>query len=224
MTEANGINASTTGIVGNTGTTFTATAVTQYNVLTGGSTSSTLNNVAPTATSGVPVISQGSTSQPIFGTAVVAGGGTGNTTFTAYSVITAGTTATGAFQNVSGVGTSGQVLTSNGAAALPTWQNGASVLTITTVNNAASPYTVLSTDQFIACQTSTGLITIKLPNAPTTGRVIYIKDSNGAASTSNISVTTVGGTVTIDGLTTYKITSNYGSINVIFDGTNYEVF
>lgn len=50
-------------------------------------------------------------------------GGTGDTSFTAYSVITGGTTSTGALQNVSGVGTSGQVLTSNGAAALPTWQN-----------------------------------------------------------------------------------------------------
>lgn len=49
-------------------------------------------------------------------------GGTGNTTFTAYSVICAGTTATGTFQNVSGVGSSGNILTSNGAAALPTWQ------------------------------------------------------------------------------------------------------
>lgn len=52
----------------------------------------------------------------------VAGGGTGNSTFTAYAVICAGTTATGAFQNVSGLGTSGQVLTSNGAGALPSWQ------------------------------------------------------------------------------------------------------
>lgn len=50
-------------------------------------------------------------------------GGTGNTTFTAYSVICAGTTATGAFQNVSGVGTANQVLVSNGAGALPTWQS-----------------------------------------------------------------------------------------------------
>lgn len=50
-------------------------------------------------------------------------GGTGNTTFTAYSLICAGTTATGAFQNVSGVGTTGQVLTSNGAGQLPTWQS-----------------------------------------------------------------------------------------------------
>ena len=53
----------------------------------------------------------------------VAGGGTGNSTFTAYSVICAGTTATGAFQNVSGLGSSTQVLTSNGAALLPTWQD-----------------------------------------------------------------------------------------------------
>lgn len=50
-------------------------------------------------------------------------GGTGNTTFTAYSVICAGTTSTGAFQNVSGVGTANQVLVSNGAAALPSWQS-----------------------------------------------------------------------------------------------------
>lgn len=49
-------------------------------------------------------------------------GGTGNTTFTAYSVICAGTTATGTFQNVSGVGSANQVLVSNGADALPTWQ------------------------------------------------------------------------------------------------------
>jgi len=123
-----------------------------------------------------------------------------------------------------GFGTAGQVLTSTGAASSPQWQNGASILTITSVNNAASPYTVLSTDQFIACQTSTGAITIRLPNAPTTGRVIYIKDSNGAAAASNISITTVGGTVTIDGSTTYTISSNYGSISVIFDGSNYEVF
>lgn len=66
-------------------------------------------------------------------------GGTGNTTFTAYSVICAGATATGAFQNVSGVGTSGQVLTSNGAGALPTWQSAASAGTVNagTINELA---------------------------------------------------------------------------------------
>lgn len=100
---------------------LTGSATTQYNVLVGDANNK-LTNVAPSATSGVPLISQGAASNPAFGTAVVAGGGTGNTTFTAYAVITAGTTATGAFQNVSGVGTSGQVLTSNGAGTLPTWQ------------------------------------------------------------------------------------------------------
>lgn len=49
-------------------------------------------------------------------------GGTGAQTFTAYSVICAGTTATGAMQNVVGLGVANQVLVSNGAAALPSWQ------------------------------------------------------------------------------------------------------
>ena len=74
---------------------------------------------------------------------MVAGGGTGNTTFTAYSVIAAGTTATGTFQNVSGVGTSGQILTSNGASALPTWQ--------TAPSGTFSPNSVISIfDDFIS--------------------------------------------------------------------------
>lgn len=54
--------------------------------------------------------------------AVVAGGGTGVSSFTAYAVICGGTTSTGALQSVASVGTSGQVLTSNGAGALPTFQ------------------------------------------------------------------------------------------------------
>lgn len=57
------------------------------------------------------------------GTLPVAAGGTGLATTTAYGLIAAGTTSTGAFQQVSGTGTSGQLLTSNGAGALPTWQN-----------------------------------------------------------------------------------------------------
>lgn len=55
----------------------------------------------------------------------VANGGTGATSFTAYALVAGGTTSTGALQSVSGVGTSGQVLTSNGAGALPTWQSAA---------------------------------------------------------------------------------------------------
>lgn len=51
----------------------------------------------------------------------VAGGGTGVASLTAYAPIFGGTTSTGAVQSGT-VGTAGQVLTSNGAGALPTFQ------------------------------------------------------------------------------------------------------
>ena len=52
----------------------------------------------------------------------VSNGGTGQTTLTtAYGVLAAGTTATGALQNI-GTGTSSQVLTSNGPGVLPSFQ------------------------------------------------------------------------------------------------------
>lgn len=52
----------------------------------------------------------------------VADGGTGASSFTAYAVLCGGTTSTNPIQAIAGVGTSGQVLTSNGAGALPTFQ------------------------------------------------------------------------------------------------------
>ncbi len=56
------------------------------------------------------------------GNAITVGyGGTGLTSTTAYGVICGGTTSTAALQNV-GTGTAGQILTSNGASALPSWQ------------------------------------------------------------------------------------------------------
>ena len=49
-------------------------------------------------------------------------GGTGNSTFTAFSVLCAGTTSTGPFQNVASTGSLGDVLTSSGAGVLPSFQ------------------------------------------------------------------------------------------------------
>jgi len=116
-----------TGIVtANNTSPITVSTVTQYGTVIAG-TSNSVSSVAPSATSGVPFISQGAAANPVFGTAVVAGGGTGATTFTAYAVLTGGTTATGALQSIASVGTATQVLTSNGAAALPTFQAAAFV-------------------------------------------------------------------------------------------------
>ena len=73
-------------------------------------------------------MSQGFTSQlPV--PLPVAQGGTGVTSTTAYAVVCGGTTSTGNLQSIAGVGTSGQVLTSNGAGALPTFQSGVSAAT-----------------------------------------------------------------------------------------------
>src|SRR5947207_552513 len=58
----------------------------------------------------------------VTGTLPVTNGGTGVASTTAYALLAGGTTSTGALQSLAGVGTSGQVLTSNGAGALPTFQ------------------------------------------------------------------------------------------------------
>lgn len=53
----------------------------------------------------------------------VAAGGTGVSSTTAYAVLCGGTTSTNPLQSIASVGSADQVLTSNGAAALPTFQN-----------------------------------------------------------------------------------------------------
>ena len=123
MAYNNALNLDITGVVTADGDgTWTASTVTQYGTVVAGATN-TISSVAPSATSGVPFISQGSSADSAYGTAVVAGGGTGRATQTAYAVLCGGTTTTAAQQSVASVGTSGQVLTSNGAAALPTFQD-----------------------------------------------------------------------------------------------------
>lgn len=57
---------------------------------------------------------------------------------TAYTVICAGTTSTGALQSVASVGTSGQFFTSNGAASLPTFQTAALSQVILIQTNTSS--------------------------------------------------------------------------------------
>ena len=120
MAFNNAINATQTGLLtANSSGALTGGTTTQYYVLTGGA-SNAINNIAPSSTSGTPLISQGASSQPIFGTCVVAGGGSGLTSATAYGLIVGGTTTTGNLQVIT-PGTSGTVLQYNGASSLPTW-------------------------------------------------------------------------------------------------------
>ncbi|CAB4150478.1 hypothetical protein UFOVP577_2 [uncultured Caudovirales phage] len=64
----------------------------------------------------------------------VANGGSGRSTQTAYAVLCGGTTSTAAQQSIASVGTTGQVLTSNGSGALPTFQTAAGGSPIATMD------------------------------------------------------------------------------------------
>lgn len=96
--------------------------------------------------------------------------------------------------------------------------------TITNINFAMSPYTVLSTDQYISVDTSGGAVTINLPNSTLNGRVVTVKDATGDANTNNITMTTPGGVVLIDGSTTYVLNDEYDSVRFIWNSTYYETF
>lgn len=139
-------------------------------------------------------------------------------------------------------GTNGQILIGGGAA--PVWAtitpganiaivNTANAITISAVTGSdtihytgvtTTPYVVLGTDNYLGVNSTSAPITIQLPNAPAVGRAFVIKDSFGEAATNNITVTTVGGIVDIDGATSYIITADYEAIQLIFNGTFYEVY
>lgn len=98
------------------------------------------------------------------------------------------------------------------------------ILNYTAVNNAMSPYTTISTDSFIGADTATGAITILLPNAPATGRVYIVKDVGGIADINNITISTVGGSVDIDGFTTSVMNTEFQAVQLLFNGTEYLLF
>lgn len=143
---AGNINTLGTGsiTIAGSGSTLTTqlTGLTIHNVLVGAGTA-TITNVAPSATAGIPLVSNGAGADPSFTTAVVAGGGTGATSFTAYAPICGGTTTTGPLQSAdTGFATSGFVLTSNGGAALPSFKSvtasGAALILLNTQTASSS--------------------------------------------------------------------------------------
>lgn len=102
--------------------------------------------------------------------------------------------------------------------------SGSQVVNYVSVNNGASPYNALATDYYISADVTLGVVTIRLPNAPTTGRVFVVKDQVGLAATNNVTVTTVGGAVNIDGATSFVMNTAYQAAQFIFNGVSYEVY
>lgn len=93
----------------------------------------------------------------------------------------------------------------------------------TTVNFAASPYTVLATDYFISVDSSGGAVSIVFPNTLTNNRSWVVKDRTGNANAFNITLSTTGGN-TIDGAATLVMNVNFSSVQVFLASTNLEVF
>lgn len=108
---------------------------------------------------GSPITGSGTLAISYSGTALpVANGGTGDTSLTAYAPLFGGTTTTGPVQSGT-VGTSGHVLTSNGAGAIATFQAAAggastSAVNVFTKNQSVTAVTLTSTSNLTAVDAS----------------------------------------------------------------------
>lgn len=144
----------------------------------------------------------------------VAGGGTGIASATAYAVLCAGTTTTGAFQPLAALGASGTVLTSNGASALPSFQ---SLPTggITYTGTASTTISAAVNNGYIT--TAGSLASITLPATAAVGDIVAVV-GEGAGGWSLIANT--GQTIKFIGATTssagsFSSTSQYDTILVV---------
>lgn len=82
----------------------------------------------------------------------------------------------------------------------------------------AYPYTTLTTDYIILVDTSAAR-TITPLGSPVTGTVYVIKDSVGSAAANNITVTPSG--KNIDGAASFVMNTNYQSITIVYNGTEW---
>jgi hypothetical protein len=214
-------------------------------LITGGTGIPTISSTLPAAVQGnittVGALSSGSIAAG-FTTITVPVGGTGATSFTQNGMLYGnGVSAIGVTSGM----TDGQIVIGSSigvpaAAALIAGANititngnntiqisalsGSDIVSYTGITNASTPYTVIATDYYISCNVTAGVISVLLPNAPTTGRTFVIKDKVGLAASNNITVTTVGGVVTIDGATTFVMNTAYQAVNLVFNGTSYELW
>jgi hypothetical protein len=206
------------GLRGGINTQFTWDVPASVTTVTG-----TANQVLVNGTSGSPV--EGAvtlsapqniapTSSPTFAALTltaaltVANGGSGVQSFTPYALIAGGTSGTAPLQNIAGVGTTGQVLVSNGAGALPTWQSvpGLVASALTEVNDTNITLTLGGTP-------ATALLQAVSITAGWTGTLSPARGGTGVNNGSN--TITLGGTLTTSGAFNSTFTMT-GATNVTF--------
>jgi len=82
------------------------------------------------------------------------------------------------------------------------------------------PYTTVPQDALILVDSSSARTIVPLAS-PTTGQVHTIKDNSGLAATNNITVTPSG--KNIDGSASYIISTNYASMTIVYNGTQWNI-
>jgi len=148
--------------------------------------------------------------------AQVAKGMSGRATTTAYAAICGGTTTTAAHQSITGVGTSGQVLTSNGAAALPTFQSTAGM------SNDWTLITTVTTTSGSSHQVTSGLGTAyedyliiidSVKASAITWMEMALSDDGG----SSYAVELMGYALKVDGTTASSLVTNFDASNILWN-------
>jgi hypothetical protein len=148
-------------------------------------------------------------------------GGTGASSQTAYAVLAGGTTSTGAYQSVASVGSSGQVLTSNGAGALPTFQTpapGGTTIPAGTVmlfgqTSAPTGFTKLTDQDNASLRVVSG-------TASTGGSVNFTTAFASQTPTGSVTITAVSGSAGATTLTTPQIPSHAHKVFTVATGSN----
>ena len=90
-----------------------------------------------------------------------------------------------------------------------------------TISGSDTPYTALVTDRTILCDASGKALTVNLPAAANVNKQVFnIKKTDATANTITVDGNS---TETIDGATTYVITTQYESITIQCDGSNWHI-
>lgn len=127
-----------------------------------------------------------------------------------------------ALDTINIIGSAGILISGNPGTNTLTVTGSSIALNYTNVHT--SPYVVLTTDEYLSVDCSSIPIILKFPNAATISQSWIIKDRTGNAQTNNITLTTVGGAVNIDGATTFVMNTQYEALNIIGNNTSYELY
>jgi hypothetical protein len=99
--------------------------------------------------------------------------------------------------------------------------HGPMVLNEITIKTTAGAVTMLNEAVLIVNKDSGASTAVTLPANPSRGRLVRIKDGKGDAATNNITITPAAGNV--DGAANYVIAENYGSVEIMYNGTQWNV-